>query len=145
MKSDRIYLVLLVLFALLAPLSVSAESLTLYAAGSLKAALSDVATSYGKIYETKVTTKFGPTGLLRKAIEEGEKPDVFASANMAHPEKLSSNGWGVPVVLFARNKLCALAQADVTVTTNSLLKTLMDEKIRVGTSTPIADPSGDYA
>jgi ABC-type molybdate transport system substrate-binding protein len=72
MKSGRTYLVLLALFAFLAPLSVSAESLTLYAAESLKAALSDVAASYENLYEIKVTTKFGPSGLLRKAIEEGE-------------------------------------------------------------------------
>ncbi|MBW2429311.1 MAG: molybdate ABC transporter substrate-binding protein, partial [Deltaproteobacteria bacterium] len=72
-------------------------------------------------------------------------PDVFASANMAHPEKLASSGWGSPVVLFARNQLCALAQPDLEVTTDNLFNTLMDEKVRVGTSTPKADPSGDYA
>ncbi len=134
-----------VLFALAMPLSVSADSLTLYAAGSLKAALGEVAASYEKIYDTKVTTKFSPSGLLRKAIEEGEKPDVFASANMAHPEKLAADGWGSPVVLFARNKLCAIAQPEVGVTTENLLAVLTDEKTRVGTSTPKADPSGDYA
>ena len=121
------------------------DSLTLYAAGSLKAALSDVAASYEKTYTTKVTTKFGPSGLLTKAIEEGENPDVFASANMKHPEKLASGGWGGPVVLFARNQLCALAQPDVEVTTENLLNTLLDKNIRVGISTPKADPSGDYA
>jgi len=127
------------------PMSVSADSLTLYAAGSLKAALGDVAVSYGETYKMEVNTKFGPSGLLRQAIEEGENPDVFASANMAHPEKLASNEWGSPVVLFARNKLCALTQPDVEVSTDNLLDVIMDEKIRVGTSTPKADPSGDYA
>jgi molybdate transport system substrate-binding protein len=144
----KIYRNLVVFFTLLAlsmPLSVSADSLTLYAAGSLKAALGDVAASYEKIYKIKVTTKFGPSGLLRKAIEGGENPDVFASANMAHPEKLASGGWGSPVVLFARNQLCALAQPDVEVTTDNLFNTLMDKNVRVGTSTPKADPSGDYA
>jgi molybdate transport system substrate-binding protein len=121
------------------------HSLTLYAAGSLKAALGDVAASYEKTYNTKVITKFGPSGLLRKAIEGGENPDVFASANMDHPEKLASGRWGGPVVLFARNQLCALAQPDVEATTDNLLNTLLDKNIRVGTSTPKADPSGDYA
>lgn len=127
------------------PLSVSAETLTLYAAGSLKAALGDVAAAYEQTYKLKVTTKFGPSGLLRKAIEGGENPDVFASANMAHPEKLASSGWGNPVVLFARNQLCAVAQPKVNITTDNLLQTLLDKKVRVGTSTPKADPSGDYA
>jgi len=128
----KIYRNLVVLFALLAlsmPLSVSADSLNLYAAGSLKAALGDVAVSYEKTYKTKVTTKFGPSGLLRKAIEGGENPDIFASANMAHPEKLASGGWGSPVVLFARNQLCALAQPDVDVTTDNLFNTLMDAEM----------------
>ena len=116
-----------------------------YAAGSLKAALVDVAASYEETYQTKVTTKFGPSGLLRKAIEEGEIADVFASADIGHPEKLASNGWGSPVVLFARNQLCALAQADLEVTTGNLLNILLDKNVRVGTSTPKADPSGDYA
>ena len=119
--------------------------MTLYAAGSLKAALGDVAASYEKTYNTKVATKFGPSGLLRNAIEDGEKPDVFASANMAHSEKLASGGWGSPVVLFARNQLCALTQPDVKVTPDNLLNTLLDKNVRVGTSTPKADPSGDYA
>jgi molybdate transport system substrate-binding protein len=145
-KIYRYLVVFVALFALLMPLSVSAaDSVTLYAAGSLKAALGDVAASYEKTYNTKVTTKFGPSGLLRKAIEGGENPDVFASANMAHPEKLAYGGWGSPVVLFARNQLCALAQPDVKVTTDNLLNTLLDKSVRVGTSTPKADPSGDYA
>ena len=127
------------------PLSVSAESLKLYAAGSLKAALSEAASSYEKIYKTKVTAKFGPSGLLTTAIEGGENPDVFASANMAHPEKLALSGWGSPVVLFTRNELCALAQSDLEATTDNFLNVLTDKNVRVGISTPKADPSGDYA
>ena len=145
MKIYRYYVIFVALLVILMPLSVSANSLKLYAAGSLKAALSDVATSYEKTYKVRVTTKFGPSGLLRKAIEDGENPDVFASADMAHPEKLASSGWGGPVVLFARNQLCALAQSDVQVTSDNLFNTLMNKNIRVGISTPKADPSGDYA
>jgi molybdate transport system substrate-binding protein len=145
MKNRKYFVVVFTFFALLMPLSVSANSLKLFAAGSLKAALSDVAAAYEKIYKTKVITRFGPSGLLKKAIEEGENPDIFASANMTHPESLATKGWGSPVVLFARNKLCTIAQPDVAVTTSNLLDTMLDEKIRVGTSTPKADPSGDYA
>ncbi|HPE61082.1 MAG TPA: hypothetical protein PLB10_12165 [Thiolinea sp.] len=47
------------------PLSAAAEeSLQLYAAGSLKAALSDISTAYEKTYQIPVTAKFGPSGLL---------------------------------------------------------------------------------
>lgn len=137
------FVVALCFFSL--PLPALAGPLQLYAAGSLKAALTDLASFHEKIYGTPVSTKFGPSGLLTKAIEEGEKPDVFASANMEHPEKLASAGWGGPVVLFARNRLCALAQEDVAVTTDSFLDVLLAKNVRVGTSTPKADPSGDYA
>jgi molybdenum ABC transporter molybdate-binding protein len=145
MKISRSYLAFVVLLVLSIPWPASADSLNLHAAGSLKAALGDVVASYEKTYKTKVTTKFGPSGLLRKAIEEGEKPDVFASADMTHPEKLAASGWGGPVVLFTRNQLCALAQPDLEITTENFLNTLLDQKVRVGTSTPKADPSGDYA
>jgi len=138
-------LVVLVVFSLLTLGAASAEQLTLYAAGSLKAAPGEVVTAYEKTYQTKVTTKFGPSGLLRKAIEGGESPDVFASANMAHPGKLAASGWGSPVALFTRNQLCALAQAEVDVSPENLLDTLLNKDVRLGTSTPKADPSGDYA
>ena len=38
-----------------------------------------------------------------------------------------------------------MAQPEIEVTTETLLSILLNEKIRVGTSTPKADPSGDYA
>ncbi|HLQ85048.1 MAG TPA: molybdate ABC transporter substrate-binding protein, partial [Salinisphaeraceae bacterium] len=123
----------------------SADSVTLHAAGSLKTALGEVAESYAKAYGTEVSTKFGPSGILRAGIEAGAEVDVFASANMAHPEKLAAAGWGAPVVLFAHNQLCALVQPGVDATSDNLLATLLDEDTRVGTSTPGADPSGDYA
>lgn len=145
MKFGKRFLTLVALLVFSTPLAVSAESLTLYAAGSLKAALSDVVAAYENAYGTKVTTKFGPSGLLRKSIEAGEKPDVFASADMNHPKTLAAAGWGSPVVLFTRNQLCGLAQPGLAVTTDNLYKVMMDRKIRVGTSTPKADPSGDYA
>lgn len=136
---------ILVLAYFLIPLAASASSMKLYAAGSLKTALGDVVKVYEERYAIQIVSKFGPSGILRKSIENGETPDIFASANMAHPETLAMKEWGSPVVLFARNKLCAIAQPEVELTTATLLDTLMDENVRLGTSTPKADPSGDYA
>ncbi len=124
---------------------VASEGVTLYAAGSLKAALGDVVKAYEKEANTKVATKFAPSGLLRKEIEDGANVSVFASANMAHPQKLTKSGWGSSTVLFARNQLCALTQADVNTTSENILNTILDEKVKLGISTPKADPSGDYA
>jgi ABC-type molybdate transport system substrate-binding protein len=122
-----------------------ADPVQLYAAGSLKAALTDVAKAYEEAYGTPVATEFAASGLLRERIEGGEAVDVFASANMAHPDALMVAGWGGPVALFARNQLCALAQGDLKVQTAGLLDLMLRDDVRLGTSTPKADPSGDYA
>src|SRR5215468_7962418 len=52
---------------------------------------------------------------------------------------------GLPVRVFARNELCALVREGLTVSSETLLDVLLDPKVRLGTSTPKADPSGDYA
>lgn len=132
-------------FSVLGLTAVQAETLQLFAAGSLKRALGDVAKAFEAATGNKVETSFAPSGLLRKRIEGGDAADVFASANMKHPEALAQQGKGGPVVQFARNKLCAIAQPGVTVSGDTLLDVLLDPKVRVGTSTPKADPSGDYA
>lgn len=122
-----------------------AAEVNLYAAGSLKAALGDVSRDFEKMTGHTVANTFAPSGLLRQRIEKGEPAQVFASANMKHPETLFKAGKAGPVTMFARNKLCAIAQDAVKVDTATLLDVLLDPKIGVGTSTPKADPSGDYA
>jgi molybdate transport system substrate-binding protein len=117
----------------------------LHAAGSLKAAMSDIADLYQETHATPVDRTFGPSGLLRERIEGGEAAEVYASANMKHPTTLSNAGASGPVALFARNRLCALVQADLKVEPDTLLATMLDPQVRVGTSTPKADPAGDYA
>ena len=84
--------------------------------------------------------KFGPSGLLKKEIADGGKADVFASANMEHPEELADDGTGGPVVRFARNKMCALVKPGLDVTSDTLLARMLDAKVKLGTSTPRADP-----
>lgn len=117
----------------------------LYAAGSLKAALSELAADFTAQTGQGVATSFGPSGLMRERIEAGEGAHVFASANMRHPQVLVDAGQGAAVTLFARNRLCALARPEVTVSTDTLLDVMLDKDLRLGTSTPKADPSGDYA
>ena len=58
---------------------------------------------------------------------------------------LARAGKAGPVVLFARNRLCALARPEVGVTSDTLLDRLLDPAVTLGTSTPRADPAGDYA
>jgi molybdate transport system substrate-binding protein len=121
------------------------ETVLLHAAGSLRGALTEVAKGFEAAGLGKVQTKFGPSGLLKNEIAAGAAAEVFASANMEHPQALASEKRSGPVVLFARNRLCALVRPGLEVTTASLLARMLDPQVKLGTSTPKADPSGDYA
>ncbi|MGE0428499.1 MAG: substrate-binding domain-containing protein [Hydrogenophaga sp.] len=113
-----------------------------YAAGSLREAFTELVRS-GACEPATLT--FGAAGLLRERIERGEQAQVFASADLSQPERLArQGGWMAPVV-FTRNSLCALVATHVEIRSATLLDTLLDPEVRVGTSTPNSDPSGDYA
>jgi len=125
--------------------SAAAETIQLFAAGSLKGALTDLARAFEAKTGNQIETRFGPSGLLRNEIAGGAKADVFASANMTHPRALHDAGKAGPVVRFARNKLCALVKPDLKVNSVGLLEHMLAADVKLGTSTPKADPSGDYA
>jgi len=120
-------------------------ALQLYAAGSLREALTEVAQQFEAQSGRKVALTFGASGLLRERIEKGEPAQVFASADMDHPQRLAqAGGWQAPGV-FALNQMCALAAPALEVSPDTLLDAMLRPAVRVGTSTPKADPSGDYA
>lgn len=120
--------------------------LTVYAAGSLKGALTGIAQDYEAAPGgTKVKLVFGASGLLRDRLQRGEAADVFASANMEHPQSLAAAGKARAAVRFTRNRLCVLASPGFSLQGRELVERLLDPQVRVGTSTPKADPAGDYA
>src|SRR5215813_4964083 len=125
--------------------STTAETIQLYAAGSLKLALTEIARNYEDATGNKVETKYGASGLLKNEISSGAKADVFASANMEHPQALHDEKKSGPVFRFACNALCALVKPGLKVDSASLLERMLDPAVKLGTSTPKADPSGDYA
>ena len=136
-----------VLIAVASCVMACAETVRLHAAGSLKAALSEVSAVYeARNPGVKVEAQFAASGLLRERIEKGETAHVFASADVGHPTRLAEAGRaGTKVAIFARNELCALAREGLKVTPATLLDTMLDQGVRLGISTPKADPSGDYA
>lgn len=128
-----------------APAPVSSTPVAVYAAGSLREVLTEIARDHEARTGQKLQLTFAASGLLRERIEKGEAAQVFASADMQHPQRLAAGGaWQAPQV-FVRNSLCALTQAEVNTSPDRLLSTLLDPAIKLGTSTPKADPSGDYA
>jgi ABC-type molybdate transport system substrate-binding protein len=58
---------------------------------------------------------------------------------------LNEAGKSGPAVLFARNKMCALARPGLAVDSANLLALMLVPDVKLATSTPKADPSGDYA
>ncbi|MEH2180417.1 molybdate ABC transporter substrate-binding protein [Nostoc sp.] len=131
-------------------LPTQAFAVKLYAAGSLRDSLTEVAESFNKKYGIPVETRFGPSGLTREFIEQefsktGKSADVFASADIDNPQTLFEEGLGEPVVNFTSNRMTAVVRSGLGITSDNLLDFLLKPEIKVGTSTPIADPSGDYA
>ncbi len=122
-----------------------AEPFQLIGAGSLTIVMSDIIRRFPAGLDNVLPAEFGPSGLMRQKIEAGAMADIFASADMAHARALAA-GIGERVVInFTRNQLCALARPGAGLATETMLDRLLDPAVRVATSTPGADPGGDYA
>ena len=115
------------------------------AAGSLTGAMIAVIHLYEEKTHETVQVDFGAAGLLLERIEKGEQADIFASANITHPRKLADAGLATQPVVMARNRMCATALPGFGLTSRNLLDRLLEPKVGIGTSTPQADPGGDYA
>jgi ABC-type molybdate transport system substrate-binding protein len=124
--------------------SAHADPLHVLAAGSLREVVGDIGERYKAATGTVVTADFGPSGVLRERIEKGEKADLLASADMGHPLILLADGRAARVAMFTRNALCAFALPKVGLTTANFIDRLLDPAVKLGTSTPKADPGGDY-
>ncbi|WP_246275566.1 substrate-binding domain-containing protein, partial [Brasilonema bromeliae] len=111
----------------------------------MRGALSEVANAFSTEYGNPVKTEFGPSGTLRGRLENGEEADVFASADIGNPLKLYQEGLSGSVVNFTSNRMTLVVKPGLSVTSDNLLDVLLDPNIKLGTSTPISDPSGDYA
>jgi molybdate transport system substrate-binding protein len=134
----------LISFLLTIP-AASADTLRVAGAGSLAAAFSDLLHRFPAGPDTVAPPEFGPSGLMREKIEAGADVDLFASADMAQAERLAVGHPDRFVVNFTRNRLCAVAHSALGLTPANMLERLLDPTVRLATSTPGADPAGDYA
>ncbi|SMG45267.1 molybdate ABC transporter substrate-binding protein [Cedecea sp. NFIX57] len=119
-------------------------SLQILAAGSLRRVWQPLMATFEQETGLLTETQFGPAGLLRARIEAGENCSLFASANMAHPHTLLEQGKARAVQRFAGNALCLTAAAYCVEEQSTWLTLLSNPALRIGTSTPGSDPSGDY-
>jgi molybdate transport system substrate-binding protein len=114
------------------------------AAGSLKDAFTAIFADYSKQYGASFVAVWGPSGALRERLRNGEVFDIFASAALPHAQALTEAGVSGASVLFTRNALCIVTGVDRQLDSGNLVKTLLKPEIRIGTSTPVSDPAGDY-
>ena len=123
-----------------------AQTVAVFAAGSLRAVVADLGKEAQAAFHIEIKPTFGGSGSLRERIEKGEKPDLLMSADVGSPQKLAAQGRTVvPVIPFARNRMCIVARRSAGVTPANLIDHLLTKGVRIRTSTPIVDPSGDYA
>ncbi len=122
-----------------------AATLTLWGAGSLRGALSEVATNFTQEYGIPVKTEFASSGSLRTRLENGEKADVFASADLGNAITLNQKGISGEVETFASNSIYAIAVPGLSLTSENLLNKFLDPNIKLGIAQPVSDPLGDYA
>jgi ABC-type molybdate transport system substrate-binding protein len=131
--------------AMIAPLHAeNVSEVRVLAAGSLRDAFGEISVAFQNRTGIKVETGFGPSGTLRDRIERGGSTDLFASADLGNAVALYRAGRAGPVVLFARNSLCALVRPGLSVASDNLLSVLLDPHTKLATSTPKTDPLGDY-
>jgi ABC-type molybdate transport system substrate-binding protein len=93
-----------ILMALVASLAMSAQaqtSIRMYAADNLRPAIDEIAAAYTS---ARIEPQYGASGLLRDRIAAGERPAVFASANVEHSHSLTREGLAGPVKRFARDR-----------------------------------------
>ncbi|QKJ88339.1 Molybdenum ABC transporter, periplasmic molybdate-binding protein [Paramixta manurensis] len=121
------------------------SDLTVLAAGSLRLVWEQVMAAFYQHSGIRVETQYGPAGLLRQRIEKGERCDLFASANYAHPNRLQQTGIAQRVGIFTHNQLCLCVRKHLIAPDSDWLSILQNPRLRVATSTPESDPSGDYA
>jgi len=126
-----------------------AEEIKLFAAGSLSETFEAIIADYnaslsGRLDPLRVTPVWGPSGVLRQRLEQGTEFDLFAAAALPHAQALTTAGLAGPSMIFARNTLCAITGKEQPITSGNLVETLLKPEIRLGTSTPRADPAGDY-
>ena len=145
-RSDRLGQAL-ALYLLLAGQGAEAMAapVQIYSAGSLKAVMGALIGASGLPAGSFADPIFGSAGLMRERIEKGEHADLFTSADMAQPARLAKDDPARKVVPFAGNRMCVISPASVGLTATNLLDKLLAPEFRLATSTPVADPGGDYA
>lgn len=111
-----------------------AAALTVFAASSLTDAFQEIGRTFDRQTGHRTTFQFAGSQVLRTQIEQGARPDVFASADDTQFVPLKQAGLIPAGQVFARNTLTVITP------TRSTLRTLRD-LARPGVKLVLADPA----
>ncbi|MGH7531795.1 MAG: extracellular solute-binding protein [Gemmatimonadales bacterium] len=128
--------------------ALSAQSLSLFTAGSLARPFRQLLDSFALIHPglAPVQTNAGSVELARRIVDLGQVPDIYASADLAVIPRLLMPRAADWYVAFARNQMVLLhgpksVGAD-TINANNWWQVVTAPGVRMGSSDPALDPSG---
>ncbi|MGH7589952.1 MAG: extracellular solute-binding protein [Gemmatimonadales bacterium] len=126
----------------------SAQSLSIFTAGSLARPFSELLDSFALIHPGVVPAQVnaGSVDLARRIVDLGQVPDLYASADIDVIPRLLVPQAADWYVAFARNEMVLLhgprsAGAD-TINANNWWRVVTASGVRMGSSDPALDPSG---
>lgn len=124
-----------------------AAELSVFAAASLKDALTEIATGYEKESGNKVILSFGASNILTRQIEEGAPADVIFSADEAKLDALEKKGLilaGTRQSLLS-NTLVIVVPSDATAVPKTVSDLTKPEIKKLALAEPFSVPVGIYA
>ena len=125
----------------------NAATLRIMAADALPKPIMEIGNIFKKEHPgVKIDYDFLGAGVLKGDIEEGAPCDVFLSANGKFQRQLKHKGFLKSYEVFAYDYLAAATPYNnpAGVTPSNLIQKLMDPNVALTTSSPNADPAGDY-
>ncbi len=125
----------------------NAATLRIMAADALPKPIMEIGNIFKKEHPgVKIDYDFLGAGVLKGDIEEGAPCDVFLSANGKFQRQLKHKGFLKFYEVFAYDYLAAATPYNnpAGVTPSNLIQKLMDPNVALTTSSPHADPAGDY-
>lgn len=120
------------------------SDLTIFSAGSFRHVMQELIHLFKCKHPMDISAVLAPAGLLRQRIERGEHCDIFISANLQNIIQLSASQCIYKQQILAFNRLMLTTRDEAQYKDRETLDMLLDPNLRLATSTPIADPGGDY-
>ncbi len=145
--SIGLFLIFAVIPVFAGNISANAATLRIMAADALPKPLMEIGNIFKKEHPgVKIDYDFLGAGVLKGDIEEGAPCDIFLSANGKFQKQLENKGFLKSYKVFAYDYLGAATPYNnpAGVNSSNLIQKLMDSNVSLTTSSPHADPAGDY-